>query len=111
MKKLFLCLALVASSSHAFFKDGNKLLSEMNSDSPTQISQAISMGYVTGVVDALMGITICPPQNVTAGQMRDMVKNYLDNTPAIRHIPANQVISHVMSSVWPCAKPGTGKSL
>lgn len=105
MKYIILCLALVAGSAHAYFKDGNKLLSELNNNSGTQVLPAIGMGYITGVTDALLGITHCPPDNITAGQIRDMVKNYLENTPAIRHLPANQIVSHVLKSVWPCEKP------
>lgn len=111
MKRALLCLALVAGSANAYFKDGNKLLSELNNTSTTNIYPAIGMGYITGVADALYGVTNCPPENVTAGQIRDMVKNYLDNTPAVRHLPANQIVSHVLKSVWPCAETSGGKKL
>lgn len=111
MKHLLLCLALVAGSASAYFKDGNKLLSELNNNSGTNVLPAIGMGYITGVTDALLGITHCPPDNVTAGQVRDMVKNYLENTPAVRHLPANQIVSHVLKSVWPCAATPSGKQL
>jgi hypothetical protein len=111
MKHIILCLALVAGSAHAYFKDGNKLLADLNNNSGTQIYPAIGMGYITGVTDALLGITHCPPDNITAGQIRDMVKNYLENTPAIRHLPANQIVSHVLKSVWPCAATPGGRPL
>ncbi len=111
MKRALLCLALVAGSSHAYFKDGNKLLAELNSNTGTNVLPAVGLGYITGVADALYGVTNCPPENVTAGQMRDMVKNYLDNTPAIRHLPANQIVSHVLKSVWPCAAAPGGRPL
>jgi hypothetical protein len=111
MKIAIVCLALAAGPAHAFFKDGNKLLSELNNNSGTNVLPAIGMGYITGVTDALLGITHCPPDNVTAGQVRDMVKNYLDNTPAVRHLPANQIVSHVLKSVWPCAATPGGKQL
>ncbi len=109
--KRFLILMLMCGSAHAFFKDGNKLLSELNNNSGTNVMPAIGIGYITGVADALYGITNCPPQNVTAGQLTDMVKNYLENTPAIRHLPANQIISHVLKSVWPCADKPAGRQL
>ncbi len=109
--KRFLILMLMCGSAHAFFKDGNKLLSELNNNSGTNVMPAIGIGYITGVADALYGITNCPPQNVTAGQLTDMVKNYLENTPAVRHLPANQIISHVLKSVWPCADKPAGRQL
>ncbi len=111
MKAAVLCLALVASSAHAFFKDGNKLLSDLNNNSTSQIYPAIGMGYITGVNDALYGITHCPPEHVTAGQIRDMVQNYLEHTPAIRHLPANQIVVHVLRGVWPCADKPAGRQL
>ena len=37
MKRALLCLALVAGSANAYFKDGNKLLSELNNTSTTNI--------------------------------------------------------------------------
>ena len=111
MKHAILCLALVAGSANAYFKDGNKLLSELKDNTGTNIYPAIGMGYITGVADALSGITTCPPSNATAGQMTDMVRNYLENTPAIRHLPANQVVLHVLKSVWPCAATPSGKQL
>ncbi len=107
----FICVALVASSAHAFFKDGNKLLSELNNNSGTNVMPAIGIGYIVGVSDALYGITHCPPENVTAGQIRDMVKNYLENTPAIRHLPANQIVVAVLRGVWPCADKPAGRTL
>ncbi len=110
MKSLLLCAALAAGPAHAYFKDGNRLLADLNNNSESQIYPAIGVGYIIGVADALQGITYCPPDNITAGQLRDMVKNYLDNTPAVRHLPANQIISHIFRSLWPCAeRPGRGE--
>ncbi len=106
-----LCAALLAGPSHAFFKDGNKLLSELNNNPGTSLLPAVGIGYIVGVTDALYGITHCPPENVTAGQIRDMVKNYLENTPAIRHLPANQIIVAVLRGVWPCAEKPAGRQL
>ena len=103
MKKLLLAAALVCTGAHAEFKDGNKLLSEMNGSHGNQMS---AIGYVVGVADALMGITFCGPSTVTAGQLHDMVKQYLEQYPADRHNSADRIINHVLKSAWPCAKKG-----
>ena len=103
VKKLFLCAALLAGSAYAEFKDGNKLLSDMNS---TTINQMNALGYITGVADALMGVTFCMPSNVNAGQLYDMVKLYLENNPANRHNTADRIVNHVLKNVWPCAQRG-----
>ena len=102
MKQLLL-LALVCTAAHAEFKDGNKLLSDMNGNHSTQMN---AIGYVTGVADALAGITFCGPATVTAGQIYDMIKQYLDLYPANRHNTADRIINHVLKSAWPCAQRG-----
>jgi hypothetical protein len=35
--------------------------------------------------------------------MRDMVRNYLTNNPAVRHLPADLLVLHVLKGTWPCA--------
>lgn len=102
MRCAFLILALFSFSAHADFKDGNKLHSELSDTGP--VPRSIAIGYITGIADAYGGTNHCPPGNVTAGQLNDMVKNYLDNTPSIRHLPASIIVSHVLKSVWPCKK-------
>lgn len=103
--KRFLILAAwsVALASHAEFKDGNLLLNDMNG---THGKQMGALGYVTGVADALMDVTFCPPANVTSGQLYDMVKLYLEAYPATRHMTADTIVNRVLSNAWPCAKRG-----
>ncbi len=114
MKRAIATAALVAlcATAHANFKDGNRLLADLNNTgaSNTQIMPALGLGYIMGVADAYGGITHCAPENVTAGQIRDMVRNFLENTPAIRHLPANDIVEHVLKTAWPCTqkKKGTG---
>lgn len=102
MKRLLILAACcVVLASHAEFKDGNKLLEDMNG---SQNNKMNAIGYVTGVADALMGITFCGPSTVTAGQLYDMVKLYLEQYPANRHNTADRIINHVLKSAWPCAR-------
>jgi hypothetical protein len=105
MKRLALTLLATASIgvAHAEFADGNKLLKDMNGDIYDRMH---AMGYVTGVFDTGRSIIHCPPSNVTAGQINDMVKNYLDNIPADRHLTGDTIVNKVLKSVWPCAKRG-----
>jgi len=104
MKKFLLIALLVSANAHAEFKDGNKMLAQMNGDFGARM---LIMGYVTGVVDALSSVTICAPINLTAGQSVDMVKLYLENNPAIRHFSGDTIINKVMSTMWPCQKKGS----
>ena len=102
MKKLLIlgacCLSLHAQAE---FKDGNKMLAQMNGDFGDRM---LIMGYVTGVIDALSSVTICAPANRTAGQSVDMVKAYLENNPAIRHFSGDSIVNKLMSTMWPCKK-------
>lgn len=110
MKKLLLCAALLAGTAHAEFKDGNKLLSQLQGDN---MDQSNALGYITGVYDTMLSFTHCPPPNVTAGQVTDMVRNYLTNVPAERHKTGDTIVLHVLKTAWPCAERTTpkGKSL
>ena len=103
MKKLLLAAALVCTGAHAEFKDGNRLLSEMNGSHTNQMN---ALGYVVGVADAIMWVTFCPPATISAGQVHDMTKQYLEQYPADRHNSADRIINHVLKSAWPCAKKG-----
>ena len=82
---IFASLVTVTTLAQAEFKDGNKLLSELNHE--VFYTRGVAMGYIMGVADAGAGGVHCAPPNVTAGQLQDMVKNYLENTPAERRAP------------------------
>lgn len=106
MKHLALTLLATASIgvAHAEFADGNKLLSDMTGDAMDRMH---ALGYITGVFDAGRSIVHCPPNNVTAGQISDMVKNYLSNVPADRHLTGDTIVFKVLKATWPCAKRGS----
>lgn len=101
LKITLMAILLGATSAQAEFKDGNKLLSQMQG---TTMEQMIAMGYVTGVADALHGVVACPPANVTAGQLNDMVLKYLENFPQTRSFSGDVIVQRVLVTVWPCKK-------
>ena len=105
MKRLLLAISTtVCFSVHAEFKDGNKLLSDMTGSHGNQM---LALGYVMAVADALGGITHCAPENVTAGQLHDMTKKFLEENPAVRHVSADAIISRLLTRMWPCEKKGS----
>ena len=108
MKKLILttCLTLLlsANAQATYFNDGNKLLSDMDDTAST--SKMYALGYVAGVVDSLNQVVFCMPSTVTVGQVNDMIRNYLRNTPAERHLPADVIISKAFGVAFPCKKGG-----
>jgi len=103
MKKLLILLAF-CGSAHAEFRDGNKLLSDLQGDIYDRMH---ALGYIVGIADMGRGFVNCMPENATAGQINDMVKNYLINTPADRHLTGDVIVNKVLKAVWPCAKRGT----
>ena len=103
MRLAAIALLLCSTVAYAEFRDGNKLLSEMNGGHSDRM---YAMGYIAGVADTLSGVTVCGPYSITLGQMHDMVKQYLEQYPADRHNSADRIINHVLKSAWPCAKKG-----
>lgn len=110
MKYAILLATLLALPVHAEFKDGNSLLTQLRSDNMEQVN---ALGYITGVYDVMLGINHCPPGNVRAGQISDMVFNYLTNVPAERHRTGDVIVMHVLKTAWPCAERAAprGRSL
>lgn len=104
-----LFVALAATHAQAEFFTGNSLLSKMNGSSHDQV-QAI--GFMQGVYDVYTNVTFCPPDNVTAGQITDMGRNYLTNNPSQRHRTAERLMGDMFAQVWPCQQqqraPGRG---
>ncbi len=105
MRAALITLAL-CGSAHAEFLDGNKLLSDMKGSHGFQMS---ALGYVMGVADAIQGAVACVPPSVTSGQVQDMVRNYLEANPAVRHLTGDMIVTHVLKQAFPCAtRPGRG---
>ena len=105
IKNLILIVLLACGSAHAEFKDGNKLYDQMTNGNNSDWFNAI--GYITGVADTGRGTLNCPPANVTAGQVFDMVKQQMESIPGARHLSADSIVNYVLSKNWPCqAKKG-----
>jgi len=109
MKKLIAIALMVPAMAYAEFRTGNQLLTEIQSDSV--VERMVSLGYIMAVTDTLRLINHCPPNNVTAGQLQDMVKNYLTNNPQTRHQPADTLVLTVLRQAWPCANNKGGTRL
>lgn len=113
MRAAALILALVATSSHAQFVDGNELLTRMTGN-PSQVNAAV--GYVMGVADAHLSNVWCPPPNVTVRQVFDLTKGVLEAVPEKRHENASAFVIAAVQMNFPCkpkqnAKPAKGAML
>ena len=106
MRKVLTAALLVCGSAHAQFFTGNDLLTRLNADN--SIDRTLGTGFIMGVYDATLLIEHCPPDNVTAGQIRDMVAKNLYNGASARHLPAAAFVAYTLGTAWPCAKKGKG---
>lgn len=95
-------LAPLCANGSTFFLTGNELLSKCNSTEMHLRTDCI--GYVTGVFDAFSSITICAPNGVTRGQVRDVVVQYLNMIPSERHKAADLLVGAVLAATWPCQR-------
>ena len=107
MKKLLIAVLMVPAVAHAGFLSGNKLYENMISDQTFE--RLYALGYITGVHDALEQSNHCSPGNVTAGQVRDVVRRYMDQNPEFRNFDADILIRVALSNAWPCAKNKSSK--
>lgn len=99
-----LVLLALCTTAHAEFYDGNKLLERLTSTSAYE--RGVGLGYVMGVHDTMQGVNHCPPKNAQAGQVRDLVENYLTNTPANRHYSGDSLVLQALKIAFPCTSGG-----
>ncbi len=105
MKKLIAGLLFVPAMAQAEFMSGNSLLADMNG---SEMKKMFALGYVIGVTDTFSNATVCPPENVTAGQVQDIIKKHLEDNPATRHYTADSIIRNKLEKVWPCQSRSRG---
>lgn len=104
-----LCATFCVGTASAAFWDGNRLLAHINDD--TSHGRGMALGYIMGVHDSMENINHCTPSNVMNGQVRDIVRNYLTNTPAERHEVADSLVLKALAIAFPCAGRSGGKRL
>jgi hypothetical protein len=109
---LLLHLVLVGQSSTviAGFESGNELSKELEPSAETY-ARGFALGYVVGVTDTLVNLKyICLPKGVAAGQVKDVVKKYLDENPLELHRGAELLVFKALSPTWGCPDSGNAKS-
>jgi hypothetical protein len=99
-KTLFASLLLVCSIAQAQYQNGNNLYADLTAK--TTVEQMFALGYIIGVTDSFIRREVCPPTDVTQGQLLDVVTNYLANRPQIRHQPADLLVVLALRQHWPC---------
>lgn len=106
MKKLMLLTMLITSTAQAEFLTGNMLLQRMQSASNTE--NMVALGYVMGVFDTKHSVNHCPSSNVSTGQARDVVKQFLESYPSVRDHTADMLVQVALAAAWPCKDKKNG---
>jgi hypothetical protein len=92
------------------FETGNDLY-EKCSTAPNTLTQGFCLGYSAGISDAMSikpalnpvnTYSRCLSQNVTMGQIADVVEQYLQENPAKRHFAAIALIAEALANAFPC---------
>lgn len=106
MKLIAVALLVFCSSVNAeSFYTGNDLLRLMQSGD--EINRVIGLSYVMGAVDMGNKVHFCPATRVTGGQVRDIVKQHLEQNPSGRHEVADIILIGLFKQLWPCPARGT----
>jgi len=104
---LLLLVGHVEAAESRSFQDGNEVLAQCDAN----VSD-VCIGYVEGIADAISlarsrgqtigGWTARIPLPVTAGQMRDVAKDYLRRHPGMRQLGAAGLIAAALQETYPC---------
>ena len=106
MKKILAAFLFVPAMAQAEFVTGNTLYKDMQGDA---IDQMMALGYVLGAADSAINVTVCTPPGIKAGQVYDIIKNFLEANPAIRHYSADIIIKTRLEALWPCKDQGKSR--
>lgn len=111
MRRLvFLAAVLWTMPVSAQFYSGNNLWS-VCSERPPGFNLGVCSGYILGIYDSIMSPIsqksvigrICPPDQLQAGQLRDIVINHLQARPEERHMQAPTIVMNALVRAFPCA--------
>lgn len=100
-------LTLTLSVASAQFNDGNRALSYCTREGGADFNMAYCLGMVSGLYDGSMvwnSAHICPPSNVTLGQVRDIFVQHLYRVPSERHFAAGALMNNALVAAFPCRR-------
>ena len=94
--------------ANAFFIDGNTLWRHCGDTSGGVDHYAFCTGYVTAVLDSQEAYLaaeqdlFCVPAGVVSSQLVDVAKQFIENTPSKRHLPATFLVTEAYQTAFPC---------
>jgi hypothetical protein len=104
-----LLLSLMTSlPAHAFFIGGNQLWQHCGDTSGGVDHYAFCTGYVLAVLDSQEAYLakeqhlFCTPAAVVSSQLVDVTKQYIENNPSQRHLPATFLVIQAYQAAFPC---------
>jgi hypothetical protein len=103
MRRLLLALAVIVaplSADAGYYQTGNDLLEACRNS-----IYGMCLGYAAGIADAAAftpASNVCIPDAVILNQVRDVIVDYLNAHPEIRHEPAYFLATKALSMAWPC---------
>lgn len=105
LRLTFIFSVLFSSPAWAEFKNGNDL--HRDCAHKDDYIEGVCLGYVIAIADVLAsnplyGFSACIPSNATAGQLMDVVRQWLNNNPQERHYTANSIVALALSDAFPC---------
>ena len=103
-----------ASPASAHFLDGDDLMNHCSARvADERFDPAICMSYIMGAYDGFMfqrlvrNETRCTPRNLTGGQLREVVVDYLLANPDNRELDASALVWNAIIAKWPnCGSTG-----
>ena len=118
MRRKLVCaaLAILAGTSappfvapaQAHFLDGDDLMNHCSAKvADERFDPAICMSYIMGAYDGFMfqrlvrNQTRCTPRNLTGGQLREVVIDYLLANPDNRQMDASALVWNAILAKWP----------
>jgi len=112
---LIAALCVSAEAADAAFESGNALLKYMTGAGVDAELRGwysgYAVGFVIGIADTQDGLRnpstgycFAKPPGVTRGQMIKVVKKYLEEHAASRHLSAESLVQAALDEAFPCRK-------
>ena len=98
-------LGLIAPATSPAAPTGNDFhaMCQAGSTMPGLYAFGLHAGLRLSEDERFVGLRICVPSGVTVEQMGDVLCNTLNDTPKLRHLPADHIALAVLSTSWPCS--------
>lgn len=108
MRQLLIGLLFLLCTTHVFAMDGNKLYLALSSSS-SSADHLIAYAYIDASVSSIPYLSkdigfkeVCVSDEVTNGQIYDVVRNYLEKYPEKRHLNAYLLTIAAVSISFQC---------